>query len=198
LEEAQKIELVQRCLKGKKMAYKQLYELYEQDMFKICRMYAPDYDSANDFLQEGFIKIFQKLHRFEPNGSLGGWMRRVMVNNCIDLLRRDHWSKITVHLEENLTPDEEPVWELELSEQFQEIHFFEFIEMLPVGYRTILNLYYLEELKHHEIAEKLSISVGTSKSQLSRAKIYLRSLLLKHFTKEELETYVGRLVREVV
>jgi len=73
--------LIKRCIKGKADAHKRLYDLYARDMFIVCRSYAPDYDSANDFLQEGFLKVFQNLHQYESSGSLGGWMRRIMVNN---------------------------------------------------------------------------------------------------------------------
>ena len=198
MDDSKSIELVRRCLNGKKAAYQQLYELHENDMFKVCRMYAPDYDSANDFLQEGFMKVFQNLHKFEPSGSVGGWMRRVMVNNSIDMLRRDHWSKLTVYLEDGYEVLEEETIEIDLDNHFHAFSFFQFIERLPVGYRTIMNLYFLEELSHAEIAEKLGISVGTSKSQLSRAKRQLRATLLANFTVEELEDYVGKLAREVV
>lgn len=190
--------LIKRCLSGKRDAQKELYERYSQSLFKVCCMYAPDDDSANDFLQEGFLKIFQNLHKYKPTGSLGGWMRRVMVNSCIDAIRRDHWTKLTVSFDENVREQTIEMDESQFEKDLNSSSFFDLIKELPIGYRTILNLYYLEEYTHADISEKLGIAVGTSKSQLSKAKRYLRELLLRSLTMEEIELYVGRLVKQVV
>lgn len=161
-------------------------------------MYAPDRDCADDFLQEGFMKVFQNLHKYEPSGSLRGWVRRVMVNSCIDIMRRDHWYKIRTSFEENAIDLSQIYADVDFEQKLHSKSFFEITQDLPLGYRTILNLYYLEDYKHKEIAELLEISIGTSKSQLSKAKKYLKEVLLKSLTIEEIENYVGRLVKELV
>lgn len=167
-------------------------------MFKICRLYAPDYDTANDFLQEGFIKIFNNLHKYKPTGSLGGWMRQVIVNNSIDLLRRDHWSNRHEQFEDWHVKHMEIVYENAFEKELNSNSFFMFLDQLPLGYKTVLNLFYIEDYTHKEIAEKLGITEGTSKSQVSKAKAYLKSILLDSLTFEEIKDYVGGLAKEVV
>ncbi|MFT6245592.1 MAG: RNA polymerase sigma-70 factor (ECF subfamily) [Salibacteraceae bacterium] len=191
-------KLLKACLSGKNEAFKEMYDIFSQDMFKVCCMYAPDTDTANDFLQDGFIKVFQNLHKYQPSGSLGGWIRRVIVNSCIDNIRRDHWSKIMTSFEEQEIDITEIYNDSDFENELNSRTFFEITNELPVGYRTILNLYFLEEYTHKEISELLGISVGTSKSQLFKAKRYLKEVLLKSLTLEEIEFYVGRLVKEVV
>ena len=191
-------KILKECLSGEKLAYKKFYDLFSQDMFKVCCMYAPDMDSADDFLQEGFLKVFQNLHKYKPSGSIGGWVRRVIVNSCIDILRRDHWYKIRTSLEENDINIAGIYEDVSFETDLDSKSFFEITNELPVGYKTVLNLYYLEDYKHKEIAELMGISIGTSKSQLSKAKKYLKEILLKSLTIEEIENYVGRLVKELV
>lgn len=191
-------KIVRGCLKGKRQAFKQLYELYQDDMFRVCRAYAPNYEVANDFLQEGFLKVFQNLHKYESSKSLGGWMRRVMINNSIDMLRRDHWDKIVVTLNEDYESGSNMNVENEFERRLNSSSFFEILDKLPLGYKTILNLHYIEGLTHKEISDKLGIHVGSSKSQLSKAKKYLKQTLLKEMSINEIEDYVGQLATEVV
>ncbi|NVK66267.1 MAG: sigma-70 family RNA polymerase sigma factor [Flavobacteriales bacterium] len=191
-------KIVKGCLKGKRLAFKQLFELYKDDMFRVCRAYAPNYDVANDFLQEGFLKVFQNLHKYDKKRSLGGWMRRVMINNSIDMLRRDHWDKIVVTLSEEYDQGRPVRMENDFERRLNSSSFFEVLDKLPLGYKTILNLHYLEGLTHKDIADKLGITEGSSKSQLSKAKKYLKGTLLKEMSINEIEEYVGQLAKEVV
>ncbi|MFT5859642.1 MAG: RNA polymerase sigma factor (sigma-70 family) [Flavobacteriaceae bacterium] len=189
--------VVKGCLRGKTNAQKELYDQFSKDMFKICLMYGKDYDKANDLLQEGFIKVFHNLHKYDTHGALGGWIRRVIVNVCIDAHRADKWSKNRQSLEESIEyelQDEDP---LDPGQIYERDDFLRIIKGLPTGYSTILNLYFLEEMKHAEIAEKLDISVGTSKSQLFKAKRYLKNILVQNLSKEELEKYEGFSRKEV-
>lgn len=191
-------KLIRNCLAGKKRAFKTLYDMYSNDMYKVCLMYAPDTDCANDFLQEGFMKVFQNLHKYKAPGSLGGWMRRVIVNNCIDMLRKDHWPRNMSSLE-NFSSEEQPTFtENQFETDLNSESFFQILSQLPIGYRTILNLYYIEGYKHREISEQLEITVGTSKSQLSKAKNYLKKTLQESLSEQELEFYVGSLDKKVV
>ncbi len=198
MDRRQQKKLISRCISGKSAAHKEFYDLFAAEMFKVCCMYAPDADKANDFLQEGFLKVFQNLHKYKPSGSLGGWVRRVIVNNCLDMLRRDHWAKTFISIEDYDFSSDTSEMDNDFERTLNSKSFFELIRELPIGYRTILNLFYLEEYTHKEISEKLEISVGTSKSQLAKAKTYLRKKLLKSLSAEEIEMYVGRLVKEVV
>ena len=191
-------QLIRRCISGKRDAHKKLYDTFAEDMFKVCCMYAPDADKANDFLQEGFLKVFQNLHKYKPSGSLGGWIRRVIVHSCIDLIRRDHWSKVTISFEDSISIIEPSITESDFEKDLNSQSFFDIVRELPLGYRTVLNLFYMEEYTHKEIAEKLGVKEGTSKSQLAKAKSHLKKQVLKSLTLEEIEFYVGRLVKEVV
>lgn len=190
-------KLIKRCISGKREAYKELYDLYSEEMFKVCRIYAPDRDSANDFLQEGFLKVFQNLHKYS-DGNLRAWIRKIISNSCIDQLRKDHWSAITTSFSENLMIDADTGIENNFEKSINSDSFFDILGQLPLGYRTILNLYFLEDYTHQEISVKLNISIGTSKSQLSKGKNYLKEILLRSLSHEEIELYVGRMVHKVV
>lgn len=184
-------KLIKSCIAGKRSAQKALYDEFANDMFRVCLSYANDYDQANDLLQEGFLKVFQKLHQYKPSGSLGGWIRTVIVRNCIDHYRSDKWSKNKETFEPNSKADVGSAEYNKANEVFQEEDFLRITQNLPDGYRTILNLYFLEEYSHKDIAEKLGISEGTSKSQLYKAKNYLKKILEKELTEDELTKYGG-------
>lgn len=190
--------LLRGCRNGKPEAQKELYTCFSSDMFKVCLMYAKDYDTANDLLQEGFLKVFQKIHlfKFKKHGSLGGWIRTLMVNNCIDYYRADHWSKNISNLSFEETEEAHHKYliqeeETETETLYSKDDFLRIIKQLPEGYSMVLNLFYLEGYTHKEIAARLEITEGTSKSQLFKAKRYLRQLLLDNLSEEEIERYEG-------
>lgn len=192
-ERQQKI-LLKGCRKGNPAAQKELYDRYASDMFKVCLMYAKDYDSANDLMQEGFLKVYQKIHlfKFKEYGSLGGWIRTVIVNNCVDHYRSDSWSKNKLELSDEETEKAQYLnREEEEDTIYERDEFLKIIAMLPDGYALVLNLFYLEGYTHKEIAAKLEITEGTSKSQLFKAKKYLRHLLLENLGDEEISRYEG-------
>jgi len=190
-------DLVKRCLNGNPQAQEELYDLFSKDMFRICLIYSSDYDSANDLLQEAFLKVFQKLHLYKTTGSLGGWIRTVVTNSCIDSYRANKWDKKKKLLDENYQMDNLLISFNEVETRFQDADFLDIIKDLPDGYRMILNLYFLEGYKHLEIAEKLDISIGTSKSQLFKAKKYLEKILRAKLTEEEINEY-ERVAKKVV
>lgn len=197
MDQTNRKKLVKRCLRGEPSAQKALYDLFSDDMFKVCLMYAADYDAANDLLQEGFLKVFQKLDKYKPSGSLGGWIRTVITNTCIDQYRTNKWEKRKKLLDNDYEMDALMVTFNEVENRFKEADFLEIIKDLPEGYRMVLNLYFLEGYKHQEIAEKLDISLGTSKSQLFKAKKFLKEILEKKLSKEEISKYEG-LAKRVV
>lgn len=183
--------LIKGCIRGDRDAHKQLYDTYADDMFKVCLSYAPDYDSANDMLQEGFLKVFQKIHKYKNTGALGGWIRTVIVHNCIDLIRSDKWSKLSTELNTEYNVEDNIISINDSIKKFENDDFLALIKDLPAGYKIVLNLYFLEDYTHKEIAETLNITVGTSKSQLSKAKAYLKNILVKTLSEEELSQYGG-------
>ncbi len=168
--------LVKACLNGDREAQRALYEQFKVPMFRLCLRYAKDRHEAEDLLQEGFIRVFSDLHQFRHRGALGGWIRRVMVNVALQHLRRQHRQVPTTDLEAVAfaqASDQDIIGELSAK------NLVRFIQQLPPGYRAVFNMYVLEGYSHKEIAEKLGVSVNTSKTQLFKAKAMLRSMLEK-------------------
>lgn len=165
--------LAEACVKGDYLAQKKLYQLYAPQMMGICMRYSSGKADAEDILQDGFIKVYNRLDTFSGAGALGGWIRRIMINTALQRYRENKNLQLvrledsTVHLEvsndvlSSMSADELLVK----------------IQQLPVGFRTVFNLYAIEGYKHHEIAEMLDISVGTSKSQYSRSRAFLREMI---------------------
>ena len=165
--------LVQRCLKQDRAAQFELFNKFQKRLFEICLRYADNEDEAMDFLQEGFIKVFKGLSSFNGSGSLEAWAKRVIINNCISSIRKKKW---VIEYEDNLDFLEGETPHLK-EEQIDVEHIIKAIQSLPVGYRTIFNLYAIEAYSHQEIAEELGISEGTSRSQYARAKKAIQKLL---------------------
>ncbi len=143
-------------------------------MFSVCRRYVMQLQEAEDILVCGFTKVFQKLDQFKGQGSFEGWVRRIMVNEALTFIRRNKSMYLEVEIEKaSLEPDLQ-----KLSDQLEVEDLEKMIDRLPMGYKTVFNLYAIEGFSHREIAEKLGISENTSKSQLSRARVHLQRLLL--------------------
>jgi RNA polymerase sigma-70 factor (ECF subfamily) len=173
-------KLVQNCIRGRSDAQEQLYKMHYRVMFGVCLRYAQDRDAAEDILQEGFIKVFNNLAKYRNEGSLEGWIRRIMVNTALDHYRKTSRLVPITDLEQ---AKQESVSADAISDMRTE-ELLKLIQALPDGYRTVFNLYAIEGYNHQEIAEKLGISEGTSKSQLSRAREYLQRQI--HQWKEEI------------
>lgn len=171
LEESQLVELCKTFDKG---AQKILYEKYSTVMLRTCQRYLPDCMEAEDAMIEGFIKALSKIDKFDyrGKGSLSGWIKRIMVNECLMLLRKKKYDQVDLsnihHLESDDTNIESQLMEEVILKQ---------ITLLPNGYRTIFNMYVIEGYSHREIGEKLCISENTSKSQLSKARASLSKSL---------------------
>ncbi len=147
-------------------------------MKAVCMRYASDPDQAQDFMQEGFIRLFDKISLYRGESALETWSTRLFINHCITLLKKDkrirgQWQQ----LEENDDYAEEYVTDEE--ELLGEDEWLAIMQALPDGYRTVMNLYVFEEKSHKEIAETLGISESTSKTQLHKARKVLRELLRK-------------------
>ena len=170
---AEELELIKGCLRNDRKAQRQLYQQYKVQLFRLCLRYGKNRVEAEDMLQEGFITIFRDLKYFTHKGPLGGWMRKVVINCCLQYIRKNNKKQYWVEMEEFPDIEEEAI-ELPTS-RLQELT--QLIQKLPSGYRTVFNLYVLEGYTHKEIAQVLSIHINTSKSQLSKAKKMLRKLL---------------------
>lgn len=176
-------ELARAGAAGHRDAQRQLYEHFKAKMFGVCLRYAGNRFDAEDWLQEGFIRVFRDLPQFKGLGSLEGWIRRVIVNVALQNIKQQ---KRRLLEESNFYneqyPEEEEVISVFDGENTPQA-LIRLMQQMPVGFRTVLNLYVLENYSHQQIAEELGISVGTSKSQLNRAKACLRAMLEKNLAR---------------
>ncbi len=168
-------DLIAACINQERWAQKRLYEDYYGMLMSVCMRYAGNEDDALDLLHEGFIKIFANIAKYIPGTSLGSWMRRIMVNSCIDFYRK----KIRRRTEDidmvyNLQSDDADAVSM-LSEQ----EILSAMQQLTDVYRTVFNLYVLEGFSHKEIADYLEINESTSRSNLAKARAKLRMILIK-------------------
>ncbi len=175
----QEHQLIKACLRGEASAYEKLYYTYAPKMVVVCRRYVGNHEDIDDLIQIGFMKVFQELHRFRNEGSLEGWIRRIMVNLCLD-----HYKK-TVKPQQQVVDISQTQEQLHLSSE-QDIvsmlsaeELLHLIETLPPTYRLVFNLYVFEGYKHHEIADQLGIAEGTSKSNLRDARQILQKKIVR-------------------
>lgn len=164
------LELSEQCRLGNNRARKELYEQYAGRMLGICLRYTGDRATAQDLLHDGFLKIFGSFDKFtwRGEGSLRAWMERVMVNIALQFLRKNDVLNQASALEEVPETYEQP--DASAVELIPERVLLQFINELPIGYRTVFNLYTFEEKSHKEIAQLLGINEKSSASQLFRAK----------------------------
>jgi len=144
-------------------------------MLGVCRRYIERHEEAEDVMIEGFFKIFSQLNQYQGIGNFEGWMRKIMVNESLMHLRKEHALKYSNELTANYlhTDNYDIIAEISSNE------ILSLLSKLSVGYRTVFNLYVVEGYKHHEIAEILGISENTSKTQLMMAKEKMKKLILE-------------------
>lgn len=167
-------QLVEGCLKNDPIAQKQLYDTFSKKMMGLCLRYADNIDDAQDFLQDGFIKVFEKMDTYRGSGSFEGWIRKIMVNNILNTFRK------TKKLKQNIAIDDVSYMLHDKSSTMDAVttkDLLKMIQQLPTGFRTVFNLYAIEGYSHKEIADELGITESTSKSQYSRARAYLQKLI---------------------
>lgn len=170
-------QMLQGCLKNIASVQEALYNRFSPRMLGVCYRFARNREDAEDMMQEGFIKVFSQIHQFRGQGALEGWIRRIIVHTCINILKKnkkfsdslDLFHASTLHLNENNIPS-----------LLQAKQVVECIRLLPLGYRTVLNLYAIEGYSHREISSILDIEESTSRSQYTRAKSMLEDILLKN------------------
>lgn len=173
--------LIRKCQENKREAQGEIYKLFSPQLFSVCLRYSNSYEDAQDTFQEGFITIFNKISQYRFQGSFEGWMRRIMVNACIEKHRnRNHLYVVNENIISSHDETEEPEAGEDAYENFSYEEILRLIQELPDRYRQVFNLYVLEEYSHQEIAEVLQISPGTSKSNLSRAREKLKEMIKKN------------------
>ena len=164
------------CKKNEATAQRELYNKYSPKMLAVCYRFAHNREDAEDMLQEGFIKVFLQLHTFESRGSFEGWVRRIIVHTCINILKKNKKFNENVNIihATGILVREESIPSIIQAKQVVEC-----IRMLPMGYKTVLNLYAIEGYSHKEIAGMLDIEESTSRSQFTRAKAMLEDILIR-------------------
>lgn len=187
-------KIVDACVRGDRVSQEVLYKSFYGKMLTVCMRYARNKEEAYDILQEGFVKVFKKIKKYKKKGSLEGWIRRIMVNTAIDHIRKmkdfylsnDEQYKYEMDNlvdESNLDPEMEYLLKMKV-----EI-IIALIQKLSPAYRAVFNMYVIENMTHQEIAEYLKISVGTSKSNLAKAKIKLKEMVSTYIKTHEHETF---------
>lgn len=168
--------IIEGCLNNNRQAQQQLYQHYADLMLGLCIRYIKDKPQAEEIMIGGFMKVFDKIGSFRQEGSFEGWIKRLMVNECLMHLRKEKKHKNDLEIEKayhEITPSQ-PDTGLEAGELLK------LIKSLPEGYRTVFNMYAIEGYSHKEIAKTLGINEGTSKSQLSKARKHLKELIKKY------------------
>jgi RNA polymerase sigma factor (sigma-70 family) len=169
-------EIINGCISNIAAAQQELYNKYSPKMLAVCYRYAKNRDDADDMLQEGFIKIFTQIKQFRGDGAIEGWIRRIIVHTCINNIKKNKKFNDSVDLvyAQTLQSNTDDVPSLMQAKQI-----IDCIRLLPVGYRTVLNLFAIEGYSHKEIGQLLDIEESTSRSQYTRAKVMLQNLLVK-------------------
>jgi len=175
-------ELIKGCLASIPAFQQMLYKRYAAKMLTVCMRYADSQEEAEDVLQEGFIIVFEKMHQFRMQGSFEGWVRRIMVNKSLEHLRKS--SKIFPVMNINNVKDKFISTEDVLS-QLASKELLKMIQELPPMYKMVFNLYVFEGMSHKEIAAKVGIAEGTSKSNLSDARSLLKRKIYRNMEREE-------------
>lgn len=164
------ISLIKACSNGDHNAFNKIYNKYSGIMYSICLRYMNSHNDAQDALQEGFIKVYNKISSYSFSGSFEGWMKRIFINTSIELIRKKKYHQDIDYLKES---------EIKMTSKIEvgsmdAKKMIDIIQKLPQGYRTVFNMYIIDGYSHKEISEVLSISESTSKSQLFKARKQLQ------------------------
>lgn len=168
--------MLQGCLENLATAQQALYNRFSPRMLGVCYRYARNREDAEDMMQEGFMKVYSQIHQFRNTGALEGWIRRIMVHTCINILKKNKKFSDSVDL---IHASSIQVNEYNIPSILQAKQVVECIRLLPLGYRTVLNLYAIEGFSHKEIGSILDIEESTSRSQYTRARALLEDVLIK-------------------
>lgn len=169
--------LIIECVNGNPRAQRLLFDKFARKMFSVCLRYAKNEEQAEDVLQDGFVKVFGKLKDFKSEGSLEGWIRRIMVNTALDQIRKNNKQLGDTNIDDVGYKIENNDF---IVESMMADDLMKMVQAMPDGYKVVFNMFAIEGYSHSEIAGTLGISENTSKSQYSRARAYLRERLEKN------------------
>jgi RNA polymerase sigma-70 factor (ECF subfamily) len=173
-------DIIKGCKRGKRKSQEALFRLFADKMFGVCRYYTKDYTEAEDILHDGFLKVFDKISKFREEGSLEGWIRRIMINTALERIRRNHHMYSLAEEQADNIPEET----VPVESQITENELMEMIQELTPQYRLVFNLYAIEGYSHKEISTMAGISEGTSKSNLARARVILQKKIMQRTENE--------------
>jgi RNA polymerase sigma factor (sigma-70 family) len=168
------LTLVNECAKGNSKAQRALFDKFAPKMMAVCQRYLRNTQEAEDVLQDGFVKVFQKIVDFKMEGSLEGWIRRIVVNTALDTIRKNKKLLDDIQIEEvqyKVSFTDHQFDGMDLAQLMK------LIDGMPDGYRVVFNMFAIEGYSHKEIADTLGVTENTSKSQYSRARAFLRTQL---------------------
>jgi len=168
--------MLQGCLDNLSIAQEALYNRFSPRMLGVCYRYARNREDAEDMLQEGFMKVYSQIHQYKGSGALEGWIRKIIVHTCINILKKNKKFSDSVDL---VHASSIQISENNIPSMLQAKQVVECIRLLPIGYRTVLNLYAIEGFSHKEISAILEIEESTSRSQYTRARALLEDILIK-------------------
>lgn len=169
-------QFISLCKSGDRRAQRLLYDRYAPRLFGLCRRYVRNDADAEEILLDGIYKVLINIEKYEPKGSFEGWMYRITVNECLMFLRKqngDFARFVEIDTQYDLSNKQQS------DDELHENDILKLLDQLPLGYRTVFNLYVLEGYNHREIADLLNISLNTSKSQLRKARMMLKQWLEK-------------------
>lgn len=164
-------QLIEGCRRGERVAQKELYEMYSRKMMGVCLRYVSDRETARDLLQDGFVKVLTNIDSYSGVGSFEGWMRKIFVNCALEYLRKSDVLREAADLDntsELVHPDSSAISDLSAAELMK------LVQELPVGFRTVFNMFAIEGYSHKEISEMINITESTSRSQFTRARQMLQ------------------------
>lgn len=175
--------LVNGCVRNNRKSQEAIYKMFYGKMMAVCKRYTRNEDQAKDILQDGFIKVFKNIEKFGFNGSFEGWVRRIIVNTAIDFTRKAKNDYLLMNEDQSIEDFENDLLDEGEEEEYDNplkvADVIKGMEKLSTAYRTVFNLYVFENYSHQEIADALGISVGTSKSNLAKARGNLKKILIK-------------------
>ncbi len=179
------LPLIEGCKKQDRRSQQIVYQRYGRVMYGICLRYSSDAESAQDLLHDGFIKVFTHIASYEGKGSFEGWMKRIFINLALETIRKDKTKKQYSEDIENLSDidDIRDNSEDDMA-RISESELMKMVQELPPGYRSVFNLYAIEEYSHKEISESLGIAEGTSRSQYIRARLLLQEKVKDYLRKQ--------------
>jgi RNA polymerase sigma factor (sigma-70 family) len=172
----EEVTLIKQCIDGNPRAQKALFDMFAPKMFSVCMRYVKDKMRAEDVLQDALVKIYSKLPEYKFEGVFEGWIRRIVVNTCLDQLRKDQKFLKEIQVEEVSYRIEQHEF---IAEKLMADDLMKLIQSMPDGYRVVFNMFAIEGYSHKEISKELGVTESTSKSQYLRARAYLKDRIEK-------------------